>query len=148
MEVAMHPFPHVYRVSARGSGEGRLVLESEGVAPLESSAPPLWAGRGAGGSPDGRGVAGVPHGYNLTSPAAARAARIDWSALAVSASGTLDRADGVTAFTAFDLHAALTLAPGSDAGQAEAALQRAEEKCLISNSLKAPVHLTTALLEG
>ena len=141
----MHPFPHVYRVNARGSGEGRLILESEGVAPLESSAPLEFDGPGDRWSPEGLLVAAVADCFILTFRAVARAARIDWSALAVSASGTLDRQDGVTAFTAFDLHAALTLAPGADAGQAEAALQRAEQKCLVSNSLKAPVHLTTTL---
>jgi organic hydroperoxide reductase OsmC/OhrA len=59
--------------------------------------------------------------------------------------GTLDRRDGVTAFVDFEAKAVLVVAPAVDAAQAEAALQRAERGCLVSNSLKAPVHLTAVI---
>ena len=144
----MHPFPHVYRVNARAGSEGRLVLETEGVAPLESSAPAEFDGPGDRWSPEGLLVAAVADCFILTFRAVARAAGIDWSALAVAVDGTLDRQEKITAFTAFQLHATLTVAPGTAATQAQAALQRAEDRCLISNSLKAPVHLTTTLQEG
>lgn len=144
----MHPFPHIYRVDARGGRDGRLVLETDGVAPLESSAPAEFDGPGDRWSPEGLLVAAVADCFILTFRAVARAAGIEWSALAVSVDGTLDRQEKVTAFTAFQLHATLTVSPGTDAAQAETALQRAEQRCLISNSLKAPVHLSTTLQEA
>ena len=79
--------------------------------------------------------------------ARAGATGLDWSELAVSLEGTLDRPERVSQFTAFALQATLTVAPGTDAGAAEAALARAEKGCLISNSLKAPVHLETEVRE-
>jgi organic hydroperoxide reductase OsmC/OhrA len=59
--------------------------------------------------------------------------------------GTLERVEGVTAFSALELHATLTVDPGVDEAVALGALERAERGCLISNSLKAPVHLRAEL---
>lgn len=60
----------------------------------------------------------------------------------MKAKGTLERRDGVTSFTQFDVHAELTTAAGTDAQQAQTPLQRAERGCLVSNS-QAEVHLKT-----
>ncbi len=144
----MHPFPHVYRVSARGAGQGRVILDTEGVEPLESSAPVEFDGPGDRWSPETLLLAALVDCFVLTFRAVARAAKLEWSELVVSVEGTLDRPERVTQFTAFTLHARLTVAPGTDRSAAEAALARAEKGCLISNSLKAPVHLQTEVREG
>ena len=47
-----------------------------------------------------------------------------------------------TQFTAFDMRARLSIPSTMDAGQARRAMERAASQCLISNSLKATVHLT------
>jgi organic hydroperoxide reductase OsmC/OhrA len=90
-------------------------------------------------------VGAVADCFILTFRAVARAAKLSWSDLEVRVEGTLERVDGITAFTAFELHAMLTLDPGADEAIALAALERAERGCLISNSLKAPVHLRAEL---
>jgi uncharacterized OsmC-like protein len=46
-------------------------------------------------------------------------------------------------FTHFDLHAAVTVPAGVDADQIRHLLDKAERGCLITNSLKAEVRLTT-----
>lgn len=143
----MHPFPHLYRVGARGAATGRVILESEGVEPLESSSPVEFDGPGDRWSPEGLLTAAVADCFILTFRAVARAAKLEWSDLSVSLQGTLDRPERVTQFTAFDLHATLTVAPGTDHDAAQAALARAEKGCLISNSLKAPVHLVAEVRE-
>ena len=143
----MHPYPHLYRVSARGAGEGRVILETEGVEPLESSPPVEFDGPGDRWSPETLLLGALVDCFVLTFRAVARAAKLDWSELAVSLEGTLDRPERVSQFTAFALQATLTVAPGTDIGAAEAALARAEKGCLISNSLKAPVHLGTEVRE-
>lgn len=74
-----------------------------------------------------------------------RAARLEWDQLEVRCEGTLERVEGVTAFTAFDLRAELTVGADVDPARAEASLQRAERSCLVSNSLKAAVHLMPVL---
>lgn len=142
----MHPFPHHYHVTARGGASGRVRLEHDGVDPIESSPPVEFGGPGDAWTPEGLLVAAVADCFVLTFRAVARAARIDWTGLEVKVSGTLERVDGVTAFSAFAVHAQLAVGPEVDAEQAHAALHRAERGCLISNSLKADVHLTTAVL--
>lgn len=141
----MHPFPHRYRVSAQGGGTGRVTLRHDGVAALESSPPVEFGGPGDAWSPEGLLVGAVADCFVLTFRAVARAAKLDWSDLDVRVEGTLERVDGVTAFSAFELHATLTLDPGVDEAVALGALERAERGCLISNSLKAPVHLRAEL---
>lgn len=143
----MQPLPHHYHVVARGSAEGRIQLEHDGVDPIHSSPPVEFGGPGDAWSPEGLLVAAVADCFILTFRAVARAAKLDWSGLDVKVRGTLERVDGVTSFTSFALHAELAVGPDVDPDQAQAALQRAERGCLISNSLKAHVHLTTSLLQ-
>lgn len=144
----MHPFPHLYRVTASGAAAGRVVLRHEGVEPIESSPPVEFGGPGDAWSPEGLLVAAVADCFILTFRAVARAAKLEWSDLMVRVEGTLERRDGVTAFTAFHVHATLGVDATIDEAQARAALERAERGCLISNSLKAPVHLETTLKPG
>jgi organic hydroperoxide reductase OsmC/OhrA len=145
IEVVMQPLPHHYRVSARGGRAGRVVLHHDGVAPIESAAPAEFGGPGDAWSPEGLLVAAIADCFVLSFRAVARAAQLEWDELEVSCEGTLERIEGVTAFTAFDLRAELTVGADVDPEKANAALQRAERSCLISNSLKAPVHLTPLL---
>lgn len=141
----MHPFPHRYRVTAQGAATGCVTLAHDGVPALTSSPPIEFGGPGDAWSPEGLMVGAVADCFILTFRAVARAAKLSWSDLEVRVEGTLERVDGITAFTAFELHAMLTLDPGADEAIALAALERAERGCLISNSLKAPVHLRAEL---
>ncbi len=144
----MHPFPHLYRVTASGTATGRVMLRHEGIDPIESSPPVEFGGPGDAWSPEGLLVAALADCFIFTFRAVARAAKLEWTDLSVDAEGTLERRDGVTAFTAFRVHAALGVDAHVDPAQARAALERAERGCLISNSLKAPVHLETTLKPG
>ncbi len=144
----MHPFPHHYRATASGAASGRVVLHHDGVEPIESSAPVEFGGPGDAWSPEGLLVAALADCFILTFRAVARAAKLEWSDLMVNVEGTLERRDGVTAFIAFHVHATLGADAKVDPAQARGALERAERGCLISNSLKAPVHLETTLKPG
>jgi uncharacterized OsmC-like protein len=55
--------------------------------------------------------------------------------------GTVDRVERVTQFTALELRARLTVPPGANADQARRLLTKAEETCLVTNSLKVQSHL-------
>ena len=144
----MKALPHLYQVTASGSVEGRVMLHHDGVPPLESSPPVEFGGPGDAWSPEGLLVAAVADCFILTFRAVARATKLQWSHLEVSLEGTLDRPERISQFTAFALHATVTVASGTDVAAAEAALHRAEKGCLISNSLKAAVELTTQVREG
>ncbi len=141
----MHPFPHHYLVSARAAAAGRVTLETAGVAPIESSPPVEFDGPGDAWSPEALLVAAVADCLVLTFRAVARASKLEWSALDVQVTGTLERVERNSSFTRFDIVATLTAGDDVDEAQADAALQKAERGCLISNSLKGEKHLQTVL---
>ena len=60
--------------------------------------------------------------------------------------GTLDRVDRVAQFTRFDIRVRLSMPAGTDESFARCALEKAERGCLITNSLKASVHLHAEVL--
>ncbi len=55
--------------------------------------------------------------------------------------GTLDRVNNVTRFTAFHLRARLQVPDGTTEVQAQRVIAKAEQTCLVANSLNAVVHL-------
>jgi organic hydroperoxide reductase OsmC/OhrA len=136
-------FPHHYSVLASGEATGDVVLQGCELPTLHSAPPPEFGGPGDRWSPETFLAAAVADCFVLTFRAVARASRVSWITLRCEVVGTLDRIDGVTQFTNFDVRAHLQAAPGTNADQARRALEKAEHNCLISNSLKATIHLET-----
>jgi uncharacterized OsmC-like protein len=77
----------------------------------------------------------------LSFRAVATASKLDWVSLACEVDATLERKDGVTLFTKFLTRARLEIPAGMDAERARKVLTKAEQVCLITNSLKAESHL-------
>lgn len=90
-------------------------------------------------------MAAVADCFILSFRAIARASKLDWSDIQCSASGTLDRVDRVTQFTAINVDAALSVPAGTDVDKAEKLLHKAEQSCLITNSLIANSTLSTTI---
>jgi uncharacterized OsmC-like protein len=86
-------------------------------------------------------VGSVANCFILSFRAIARASRFEWVSLSCDVSGTLDKVERVTQFTRFDLQAELTIAPGTDEKKAHRLLEKAENHCLITSSLKGESHL-------
>ncbi len=141
----MQDFPHKYVVSADAKTAGSVKLSSSGVADLASAPPVEFGGPGDQWSPESLLVAAVADCYVLSFRAIARASRLDWKSLSCEVEGTLDRVDRITQFTAFSVSAILEIVPGSDESKAERLLEKAEQSCLITNSLKAESHLRTSI---
>ena len=137
----MREFPHHYTASAAGSPDGDLRLDSERLPELRSAAPAEFDGPGDRWSPETLLTAAVADCFVLTFRATAKFSRLPWLTLTCHASGTLDRVDRVTQFTGFALKASLRVPAGTDVEQARRLLARAEQGCLISNSLKGRVAL-------
>jgi organic hydroperoxide reductase OsmC/OhrA len=135
----MREFPHHYTASAAGSPEGDLTLGSGQLPQLRSAAPAEFDGPGDRWSPETLLTAAIADCFVLTFRALAKSSMFPWSTLACDVSGTLDRVDRVTQFTGFALKAFLRVPAGTDVGQARRLLGRAEQGCLISNSLKGGV---------
>ena len=137
----MQPFPHRYEVSARATANGDVTLESHGLPVLKSASPAEFGGPGDRWSPETLLVAAVADCFVLTFRTIAAMSQFPWMSLSCEAVGSLDRVERVTRFTEVTVHARLQIADGADEAKARRLLEKAEQSCLISNSLKATVHL-------
>jgi peroxiredoxin-like protein len=150
----MRDFPHCYAISAVASPGEDVQLEGLSLPSLVSAPPAEFDGPGDRWSPETLLVAAVADCFVLTFRAIAKASKLEWQTLTCDATGTLDRVDGVTQFTAFTVTAWLQLPPGGDEDRARRLLDRAENACLVTNSLKgrcqfeADVHVATAVPQG
>jgi uncharacterized OsmC-like protein len=90
-------------------------------------------------------VAAVADCFVLTFRAIAAFSRLPWVSLTCEVSGTVDRVDRVTQFTGFDVRARLRVAAGADVEQARRLLTKAEQTCLVTQSLKAAAHLDASV---
>jgi peroxiredoxin-like protein len=132
----MQPLPHHYAVVASGGAEGEVALASDRLPALASAAPAEFGGPGDRWSPETLMIAAVADCFLLTFRAIARASKVTWISLRCEVEGTLDRVERVTQFTGFVVRASLQLPAGGNEEQAHRLLERAEQSCLISNSLK------------
>lgn len=142
----MQDFPHRYHVTAAAAeAEREVQLTADRLAPLRSASPAEFDGPGDRWSPETFLTAAVGDCFILTFRAVARASKLPWTSLRCEVTGTLDRVDRVTQFTAVEVRAHLAVPAGVDPEAARRALDKAERSCLISNSLKAAVHLESEI---
>lgn len=133
----MHPMPHHYTVSAAAHSEGPVRLDSPGLAGIESAPPREFDGPGDRWSPETLLTAAVVDCFVLSFRAIARASKLEWLELACTTQGTLERVEGKNRFTKFLTAATLRVPAGTDPERARRLLEKAEEVCLIANSLSA-----------
>lgn len=138
---SMQDFPHFYAVTATGFTHGDVALTADKLSSLLSASPSQFGGPGDVWSPETLLVGAIGDCLVLTFRAVAYASKLPWTALRCDVTGTLDRVDHITRFTSFDVHAHLDIPDGTDPAAARRVLEKAERTCLISNSLKAPIHL-------
>jgi len=141
----MTPLPHEYAVTLLDSRERDVQLSADGLPTLESAAPAQFGGPGDRWSPETLLVAAVGDCFAITFKGLARLAGLPWTFLRCEVTGTLDRQDRLLQFTGFHIRA--TLGVPADASKAVAleTLENAERRCLIANSLKAPVVLNATI---
>ena len=139
----MQDFPHHYQVTAAAGTEGDVDLSAQGVSTIASAPPTEFGGPGDKWSPESLLVAAVADCFVLSFRAIARASRFEWDSLQCSVNGVLDKVERQTRFTAFEVNAQLIVPEGTDVAKAERLLHKAENVCLITNSLIADTHLET-----
>lgn len=137
----MQAFPHQYSVVAKAESAGDIALEGPQLPSLASAPPAEFGGPGDRWSPETLLVAAVVDCFVLTFRAIAAVSRFSWVSLECDATGVVDRVDRVTQFTRIDLRARLRVPPGTKEDQAVRLLTKAEEQCLVTNSLKVHPHL-------
>lgn len=137
----MQQLPHHYHVHARAAETGTVSLAAHGVPTLETAPPAEFGGPGDRWSPETLLVGAVADCFILTFRAVARASGIEWRSLECEVEGVLDRVERRTSFTEFRVKARLAVPEGVDLEKAQRALEKAEQGCLVTNSLRAPSHL-------
>ena len=141
----MHEYPHHYRVSAVARPQGEVALDSENLTSLLSAPPAEFGGPGDLWSPETLLVAAVADCFMLSFRGIARASKLEWVSLSSESVGKLERVDGKTRFTGFEIMASLFVPPGTNEDRAQRLLEKAEETCLITNSLACDVYLETKI---
>ena len=101
----MKEFPHRYAITADSATAGTVRLTGECLPDLASASPAEFGGPGDLWSPETLLVAAVGDCFVLTFRAVAAASKLAWASLSCSVTGTLDRVERVTRFTAFEVRA-------------------------------------------
>ena len=144
----MHAFPHRYVVNSTVSPGGAVALSAEGLAGIQSAPPKEFDGPGNLWSPESLLTAAVNDCFMLGFSAIATASKFQWTSLQASTEGTLDRVEGKMRFTKFVTRAKLQVPAGADPERAKKLLEKAEQVCLIANSLSAERHLEADVSAG
>ena len=135
----MQDYPHHYVASATANATGHVRVSSPGLEHIESAGPAEFGGPGDRWSPETLLVASVADCYILSFRAVARAAKLAWDHLECRVVGDLNRIDHVTRFTRFDIRVTLDVPEGTDEERARKMLQKAEDTCLVTNSMTAQI---------
>ena len=132
----MHPYPHTYTAAAGGDTTGVVAVTSADRPGLQTAAPPEFEGPLGVWSPETLLCASLADCFILTFRAVSRAARMEWTRLECRVEGVLERVDRQSQFTRFTTFATLTIPENTDLAKAHEMLERAEQGCLIANSLR------------
>jgi peroxiredoxin-like protein len=144
----MKEFPHRYLVDASAEPDGDVTLAGEGLESIASAPPVEFGGPGNRWSPENLLVAAVADCFVLSFRAIARASKLAWNRLDCSVEGDLDRVEGKLRFTTFTVRATLAIPEDSNADRARRILEKAEETCLVTNTLAAEVVLRADVAQG
>lgn len=132
----MQALPHIYSVAATGGTHGSVSLSATGLPSLVTAAPPQFDGPGDEWSPESLLAAAAASCFILTFRSVARSSQLSWAQLECEVEATLSRVEGVTQFTRMVTRATLTVPHGTSSVLCERALNRAEQGCLVANSLR------------
>ena len=142
----MQDYPHHYKVAADAGPEGDVSITGDQLAPIPSQPPAQFGGPGNKWSPETLLTAAVVDCFILTFRAIARASKLSWTSLKCEVEGTLERKDNKTQFTEFVVHATLTVPQDTREERAQRLLEKAEETCLVTNSLSSATRLDAKVL--
>ena len=143
----MHPYPHQYTVTASAGPVGSVEVSADRLPNIATAPPAEFDGPGDAWSPETLLCASVADCFILTFRAIARASKLEWSELSCRVEGVLERIEGVSQFTRYTTYATLRIPSGS-AERARRLLEKAEQGCLVANSLKAERHLEAEIVGG
>lgn len=138
---------HSYHVSLKWEdGRKGIVSSPELPVKIEVATPPEFD-KGVLGiwSPEHLYTAAVLSCFMTTFLAIAEYSKLEYKSFECNAEGVLDKVDGKFLMTEINLKASLVIDDESKKERAERILEKSEAACLISNSIKTKVNLTTTI---
>ena len=141
-------FPHHYSASATAKTEGNVSISCGDLPGIESAAPVEFGGPGGQWSPEDILMAAVADCFVLSFRAIAAASKYEWTDISAEATGTLEKVERAIQFTEVKVKAKLIIPEGADESRAQRLLEKAEQACFITNSLKPEAHLETEISVG
>jgi peroxiredoxin-like protein len=132
----MQAFPHQYNVQAKGQPDNDVQVYVKNLEDLTLAAPAQFGGPGDKWSPEDLFMASVASCFILSFTAIARASNLSWLSLACDVRGELDKIEDKTQFTKIVIKAKLVISSTQSREKAERLLIKADQSCLVSNSLK------------
>lgn len=139
--ITMQDYPHHYKVVADAGPDGDVRLAGDRLDPIPSAPPAEFGGPGDKWSPETFLTAAVASCFVLSFRAIASASKLSWNSLKCEVEATLERKEGVTRFTEFVVHAMLSVPHDVREERAHRLLEKAEESCLVTNSLTSTTRL-------
>lgn len=137
--AAISPFPHRYVVSF---ADDLLIADPRPRIP--GGAPPQFGGSDRVWSPEELLVAAVLLCLKTTFDAYARRDALAVRSWRGTGTGVLEKSPAGPAFSSVELDVELEVGPG-DEERARKILDTAERHCILSNAIKAPVHLVATV---
>lgn len=131
----MQDLPHQYKVQAQGKPNDNLEVCVENVPKLSVAPPAQFGGPGDEWSPEDLFMASIASCFILSFRAISRASKFSWSSIQCNSEGTLARVEGKTRFTKIITKATLWIPATENLETAERLLHKAEQSCLVVNSL-------------
>jgi peroxiredoxin-like protein len=131
--------PHSYNIKATALKDGIYKVSAQNLPDIETAPPKNFGGTGDIWSPEDLFVATIADCFLMTFKAVSSLSKLDWISLDVDAEGTLDKVDSKLQFTEVHLNATLKLKEGGNEERAIRLMHKAEQNCLVTNSIKTKV---------
>ena len=120
------------------SGDSTSCIEVATPPEFPKGIPGIW-------SPEHLFTASVSSCYMTTFLAIAENSKLEFTSFSCKSHGKLDQVDGKYLMTEILLEPTVTIINEKDRDKAERILQKSESACLISNSIKSKITLTTTI---
>lgn len=133
--------PHIYNVKAKAVKDGEYKFSADNLHEIEVAPPKNFGGPGNVWSPEDLFVATVANCFLMTFKAVSNLSKLDWISLECKAEGKLERVDSKLQFTEIILNATLILPADGNEERAIRLIHKAEQNCLVTNSIKGEVKL-------
>ena len=114
---------HEFNATATLDPESHVTIDFDGLPSIESEPPKEFGGSGEKWSPEDLLVAAVADCFVLSFKAVAAASKFQWTTISCSVTGTLDKVERATQFTALSIKPSLTVPQDADVDRAKALLE-------------------------